>query len=386
MAELLNAKRHAHIGTYKVVPKVNWQTLNATHFTADGSEPQWLSLYPVKESKDPEEMPTAVGMMSPRQACKLFYDGIYILEEAMKRPKSLQDRLPEMAHKAFKRKQFQKQFMEAGRRVCCRLAKGLEFGPNCVAEDIFVIMILESTFALGWRRIQEHLEGLPECQNDRDFTRIKRAKVASEIEMLWRTDSLAGESTKSSKSKGPTRAHLKDITDPLNWFTGYTADKQHLLDHVILVDATKAPVALSSSQSATLKMLDELIDSLPTCYEDLLPIAMQSAAPIFIAEQARPFNVKHVNAAWVDLFGFGASEVVGKPMTMIEGALTDQNVLHKFHDKMETGKEYKHEVIHYCKDGKAFHNRMRTKHLTSRDYADQGFVLGVMHKIEMVST
>lgn len=384
MAELLNVKRQAHIGTYKIVPKVSWQTLSATHFTADGSEPSWLEMYPVKAAKEEDELPVPVGIMSPRQAAKLFYDGLFLLEEAHQRPKALQDRLPEMAHKAFKRKQFQKQFIEAGRRVCCRLAKGLEFSPNCVAEDIFVIIILESTFGLGWRRIEEHLEGLPECQNDRDFTRIKRAKVANEVEMLWRgTDSLP-ESGKG-KSKGPTRANMKDITDPLSWFTGYTADKQHLLDHVILVDTSKAPAALSSSQSATLKMLDELIDSLPACYEDLLPIAMQSAAPISILQQARPFNVVQVNAAWVELFGFTAAEVVGQPMTMIEGASTDKHTLEKFHDKMESGKEYKHEIISYAKDGQGFRNRMRSKHLTCRDNVAQGLVMCVMHKIEPVA-
>lgn len=83
----------------------------------EGGEPNWLELYPTKqvakkEGDDEEVLPLPTRNMSPRQAAKLFYDGVHLLEESEKKPKLLQDRLPELAHKAIKRKQFQKQYYE----------------------------------------------------------------------------------------------------------------------------------------------------------------------------------------------------------------------------------------------------------------------------------
>lgn len=236
MSELLNAKRTAHIGTYKQVPKVNWQTLNASGFNMENQgEPDWLALYPVKASKNEEELPVPEGVMSPRQAAKLFYDALYIFEQAEKNPKFMMDRIPEMAHKAFKRKQFQKQFLEGCKRVCCRLVKGKGYSPNCVAEDIFVVVVMEATFALGWRRIEDHLEGLPECLNDRDFSKIKRICSSGEVEMLWRgADAVTAFSAKETKKKGKELTVAKgDITDTRTWFRGYDTSKEQLLDHVI---------------------------------------------------------------------------------------------------------------------------------------------------------
>jgi hypothetical protein len=238
MSELLSVKRTAHKGTYKEVPKINWVSLSAQGFTnSEGGEPDWLAMYPIKAAKgaNDDDLPVPEGIISPRQAAKLFYDGLHLFEQTEKNPKFMMDRLPEMSHKAYKRKQFQKQFMEGCKRVCCRLAKGLGFSPNCVAEDCFVVVILESAFGLGWRRIDSHLEGLPECANDRDFTKIQRICCSGEIQMLWRgADAVTAHQSKASKKPdAATSTNKSDITDPRNWFKGYDASKDHLLNHVL---------------------------------------------------------------------------------------------------------------------------------------------------------
>ena len=112
------------IGTYKVVPKVEWTTLLANEFGA----PAWEKLYPLND----KSLPT--GILTPRLACKLFHDSLFIIKKGEENPKYICDRIPEHAHKMFKKKQWRKQFFESMRRVACRLAAGLGFQPNCVAE------------------------------------------------------------------------------------------------------------------------------------------------------------------------------------------------------------------------------------------------------------
>lgn len=381
MSALLEAKRKNHVGTYRVVPKVNWSGLEASHFTEEGqSEVDWLNLYPVKPIRDGDEMPLPQGTFSPRQAAKLFYDGVYILEEATKRPKSLSDRLPELGQKAVKRKQFQKQMIEACRRVCCRIAKGKEFGANCVAEDIFVIMILESTFQLGWRRIESHLEGLPECIGDRDFSKIKRICVPSEVELLWRGVDAVLNAKDAANKKGSKKdtisiSNRKDITDPQNWFTGYAADTTHLLDHHISVDP-----AIMAEQAKTLKLLDSLVKALPTQYEVLSKEAENSTCAIVVTEARNPYLITYVNTAWSNITGFTKEDVVGKTLEMIQGPKTDVQKMKEIALAAASGKEMRVEMVNYDKDQKSFRTHLRSKQLTSSSNPN-GFIMTVMYKI-----
>jgi len=119
-------------------------------------------------------------------ACKLFHDGVYLIAKAEEHPKFFQDRLPAMAHKCYKKKQWRKQFFEAARRVCCRLARGLGLHTNCLAEDAFVLMILADAFNLGWRRVGEFVDHLPETDKDRDWDRVARTAGNDDIASLLR--------------------------------------------------------------------------------------------------------------------------------------------------------------------------------------------------------
>ena len=147
-------------------------------------------------------------------ACKLFHDGVLLIQKGEENPKFLQDRLPEVAHKCYKKKQWRKQYFEAARRICCRLALGLGFRPNCAAEDAFIHSILRDSFELGWRRIAEHIDPLPETDKDRDFARIHRLGASEDMANLLKT----AEAPATGKKKDAKDSKVVDVK---NWFRCY---------------------------------------------------------------------------------------------------------------------------------------------------------------------
>jgi len=232
---LFSAKRYD--GTYNQVPRVEWSNLIATLET---NPPNWEALYPINNKGVPS------GMLAPRLACKLFHDGVYLINKSDENyggnPKYYQDRLPECAHKFYKKKQFRKQCIEAGRRVVCRLAKGLGFGSNCVAEEMFVYVILKDAFDLGWRRIADYIEHIPETDKDKDYSRLQRLTGGDDISMLYRSDpdakpatAVVTKPTKESKEAAKARESKTAYSDFRNWFHGYDVDKLH--DHDIVLAA-----------------------------------------------------------------------------------------------------------------------------------------------------
>jgi hypothetical protein len=58
---------------YRNIPKIPWSSLKGINF----DNPDWKTLYPLKVDSD-----APVGLFTPRQACKLFYDGVLILDQA----------------------------------------------------------------------------------------------------------------------------------------------------------------------------------------------------------------------------------------------------------------------------------------------------------------
>jgi len=213
-----NAKRYA--GTYRAIPKLEWETLVACNF----NNPDWAALYPINAKGSP------AGLLSPRMACKLFYDGVFIIEKSEENPKYLQDKIPEAAHKFYKKKQWRKQLLESARRVCCRMAKGKGFSPNCTAEELFVHVMLQNAVELGWNRCRDQWEELPETDKDRDFNRVARMASNDEISALYRGESVS-DSTRfkeyfkagNSSESAMTDHFLYDID--LSAFTGDDDDE-----------------------------------------------------------------------------------------------------------------------------------------------------------------
>jgi len=228
----IKSKRHQ--GTYKVVPKVDWIAL----LEKDFGHPNWAVLYPLNNKGQ------ATGILTPRMACKLFHDAVFIIKKGEESPKYVQDRIPDIAHKCYKKKQWRKQFFEAMRRVVCRLALGKGFRPNCIAEDVFIHTILSMSFELGWRRIETFTENLPESDQDKDFTRVTRLGANDEIGSLLKNTgegtaaaaaggAAAPAATKKKAAAGPAISANK--LDVKSWFQCYEVSEDHLFDHIVFI-------------------------------------------------------------------------------------------------------------------------------------------------------
>jgi hypothetical protein len=203
-----NVKRFA--GTYRDYPKPAWERIATTE------RPDFASLYPVKANGAP------AGLLPPRMAAKLFSDALLHIKNFEENPKYLQDRLPEGCHKFYKKKQWRRQMFESCKRVVCRIAKGKGFNANCIAEEAFVHVVLQSASELGWNRSKELWEDLPESDKDRDFARVIRAGGSDEVLALWR-----------GEDKG-------DAAKYKSWFAPFDSEESRMTDHFLHDDANIA--------------------------------------------------------------------------------------------------------------------------------------------------
>jgi len=304
----IKSKRHQ--GTYKVVPNVDWEIL----LVRDFGHPDWAALYPLNAKGQP------VGILSPRMACKLFHDAVFLIREGEKNPKYIQDRIPDIAHKCYKKKQWRKQFFEAMRRVVCRLSLGKGFRPNCVAEDVFIHTVLGSSFELGWRRIAQHIEPLPESDADKDFTRVTRLGANEEIGALNKVQSDAaagatgGSEKKAKATTGKSAAAIANAKlDVKSWFQCYELSEDHLFDHIVVVnendmDNWSVNTGTSSVDSA---------DSSPRARVDSATSVDIAIAKSFGSPAGSPRGVNKMRSGSnpVDLltFGIGVKKQPGKP-------------------------------------------------------------------------
>ena len=158
---------------------------------------------------------TPSGTLTPRLACKLFYDGIFLLQRNEENHKFLQDKLPTCLHKFYKKKQWRNQFIEAAKRLLCRMAKGQGFKPNCMGEDMFAHIVISSAIDLGWNRSEGKWSGLPECDKDRDMARLSRLAANEEIGALYRIEGT------------PENVNFMD------WFKAINNNEDAMHDHVI---------------------------------------------------------------------------------------------------------------------------------------------------------
>jgi len=211
-AKLNDRQKARYAGTYRVVNKVNFEGLRAANF----GNPDWAALYPLKGNGQPG------GLLTPRLACKLFSDGLFILDKTEENQKYLQDKMPACTHKYYKKKQWRKQLMEGARRVLCRVAKGKSFAPNCMAEDMFVFVMLANAMELGWNRSRDVWESLPECDKDRDMGRLIRMGSNEEIGALYRAEN------------APENVNFKD------WFRATNNSPNAMGDHLLGVEGVAA--------------------------------------------------------------------------------------------------------------------------------------------------
>jgi len=272
-------------GTYKVVPKVEWTTLLVNQF----GNPDWAALYPVTASGQPK------GILPPRMACKLFHDGLFIIQKGEENPKYIQDRIPDVAHKQFRKKQWRKQFFESMRRVCCRLAIGLGFKPNCVAEDVFIHAVLNMSFDLGWRRIEAYTENLPVTDKDRDFGRVTKLGANEDVANLTKLTNA------DVKKKITVDANVMNTKA---WFKCYDPSIANMFNHIICLheddtDNWSVSSGTASTSSSTLspsrsKRADSMGSEISTDNHDH---RLDILSPIIEEVEPCPMATKHTLSA-----------------------------------------------------------------------------------------
>lgn len=178
---LSERQRTRYAGTYRLVDKTPWESMKA----ADFNSPNWNALYPLKANGAPG------GLLTPRQACKLFDDACFMLAKAEENPRFLLDKMPDCSRKFYKKKQWRNQLLESAKRVTLRIAKGMGISTNCSGEEMFVHILVTSAFELGWNRCRDKWELLDECDKDRDLNRIVRACANEEMAALFRIEGVA---------------------------------------------------------------------------------------------------------------------------------------------------------------------------------------------------
>jgi hypothetical protein len=104
--------------------------------------------------------------------------------------------------------------------------------------------LLKDCFEMGWRRINEYVEHIPETDKDRDYGRIQRLIGCDDLSNIYRTEADAVPVSKAAKKeKNAGEAALAaaatkkkdkaDFNDLRSWFHAYEVEALH--DHEIFV-------------------------------------------------------------------------------------------------------------------------------------------------------
>jgi PAS domain S-box-containing protein len=72
------------------------------------------------------------------------------------------------------------------------------------------------------------------------------------------------------------------------------------------------------------------------------------------AQTDRPGEIVYVNAAFTEMTGYEAEEVLGQTPGMLQGPKTDPEVLARLDRKIQRGELFHGETVNYRKDGSEF--------------------------------
>lgn len=98
--KFLEEPKQKKLESYKDLDNLDWE-----YCVIKNRNPDWLSLYPVN-AKDGITNPVSLHQLPPRTAAKLYLDALFMLEKYDENQKYLQDRIPTISHKYYKKKQW----------------------------------------------------------------------------------------------------------------------------------------------------------------------------------------------------------------------------------------------------------------------------------------
>jgi PAS domain S-box-containing protein len=66
------------------------------------------------------------------------------------------------------------------------------------------------------------------------------------------------------------------------------------------------------------------------------------------------YPILYVNPAFTELTGYSFDEVAGKDPKILQGPKTDQKLLERLREKLDSGETFHGKTVNYCKDGSEF--------------------------------
>ena len=93
----------------------------------------------------------------------------------------------------------------------------------------------------------------------------------------------------------------------------------------------------------------------PSLIRNLLEVALDSNfSSIMITSADEGYPALYVNTAFTELTGYSYDEVVGKDPGILQGPKTDQSLLQKLRETLESGQIFHGKTVNYRKDGTEF--------------------------------
>jgi PAS domain S-box-containing protein len=99
----------------------------------------------------------------------------------------------------------------------------------------------------------------------------------------------------------------------------------------------------------------DFLEEDPTLIRNLVKVALDSNfSSIMITRANAGYPILYVNSAFTELTGYSYDEVVGKEPGLLQGPKTDQSLLHKLRETLESDQIFHGKTVNYRKDGTEF--------------------------------
>jgi PAS domain S-box-containing protein len=100
--------------------------------------------------------------------------------------------------------------------------------------------------------------------------------------------------------------------------------------------------------------LDQLGDD-QTLLENALEIALDNnPSSVMLTRADAGYPILYVNPAFTELTGYSFDEVAGKDPGILQGPKTDQKLLERLREKLDSGETFHGKTVNYHKDGSEF--------------------------------
>jgi PAS domain S-box-containing protein len=118
-------------------------------------------------------------------------------------------------------------------------------------------------------------------------------------------------------------------------------------------------------------------------YPESLAEALRSHLACVVTRPTAPHTIVTVNAAWTELCGYTAAEVMGKSLGMLQGSMTNTQLAATAVEQANAQKWVDMYLVNYKKNGSPFTNHLSLKEVPlNDDEPNVRFLLGVLEPVE----